>query len=173
MHNKHTANLNDAETKKHDEESPDCDVHTINCNILAVEDETACKARCCVQTHLTHLSSCQRKCFILFKLTTLQHLIFSPCDALKKFHSIQNTIMQSMMRPHESQYHNHRFQHQNRINGGKESREGFLFKTTGDTWDQIYGWDKNRKTFIVGSWAINLHLLMHSPTNKNVSVEWV
>lgn len=104
--------------------------------------------------------------------------------AFKKFDSIESTIMQNKLFPHESQYRNHRFLHQNRINGDmcqclrlkfstdqqrvcKESGESFLFKTTGDTWEQIYVRDKNGQTFIVGSWAIKLDLLVHSHQHEH------
>ena len=55
----------------------------------------------------------------------------------------------------------------------EKSGEGFLFKTTEESWDQIYVWDKNGETFLVGSWAIKLDLLVHSPTNMSISVEWI
>lgn len=32
---------------------------------------------------------------------------------------------------------------------------------------------KTAQTFIVGSWAIKLDLLVHSFTNKNIFVKWV
>lgn len=31
---------------------------------------------------------------------------------------------------------------------------------------------KTGETFIAGSWAVKVDLLVHSPTNKNISVEW-